>query len=122
MKNPIVIGLLGAGGVGRSFLARMPVLLSHLGPVKAASFGVARRISNTLRAGRPSLDYAPFAECDLICVALPESSIDRVGREISSEISLDRKIVVLCNSTRDSFWPSPLLAGGALVATLNAVD
>ena len=29
---------------------------------------------------------------------------------------------MLCGSARDSFWPSPLLAGGARVVTLNCVE
>jgi len=44
-------GLVGAGGVGRSFLARMPALLERIGPVKGASLRVSRRIANGLRAG-----------------------------------------------------------------------
>lgn len=121
-RGGLVHGMIGAGGVSRSFLARMPVLLGRMGPVKAASFRVARRIENTLRAGEAVTNYAALAPCDLIWVAVPEAGIDRVSRDLAAATPLAGKIVVLCGSTRDSFWPGPLLAGGARVATLNCVE
>lgn len=122
MKNSPVMGLIGAGGVNRTFLARMPVLLARMGPVKAASFRVARRIANTLRAGEAVVSYAALAKCDLIWIAVPDAGLDRVGRDLAAATPLTGKIAVLCGSARDSFWPGPLLAGGARVATLNCVE
>ena len=122
MKSGPVMGLIGAGGVNRTFLARMPVLMARMGPVKAASFRVARRIANTLRAGQAVTNYAALAPCDLIWIAVPDTGIDRVSRDLAAATPLAGKIAVLCGSARDSFWPSPLLAGGALVATLNCVE
>jgi hypothetical protein len=121
-KNGPVMGMIGGGGVNRSFLARMPVLLKRMGPVKGASFRVARRIANTLRAGDAVMSYAELAPCDLIWIAVPDSGLDRVSRDLAAATPLTGKIAVLCGSTRDSFWPSPLLAGGARVATLNCVE
>jgi hypothetical protein len=121
-KSGPVMGMIGAGGVNRSFLARMPVVLSRMGPVKAASFGVARRIANTLRSGEAVTSYAALAPCDLIWIAVPDGGIDKVSRDLAAAIPLAGKVAVLCGSTRDSFWPSPLLAGGARVATLNSVE
>jgi hypothetical protein len=122
MKSGPVMGLIAAGGVNRTFVARMPVLLARMGPVKAASFRVARRIANTLRAGQAVMNYAALAPCDLIWIAVPDAGLDRVSRDLAAAIPLAGKIAVLCGSTRDSFWPSPLLAGGARVATLNCVE
>ena len=116
------MGMIGAGGVNRSFLARMPMLLGRMGPVKAASFRVARRIANTLRAGHAVTNYAAMAPCDLIWIAVPDTGIDRVSRDLAAATPLAGKIVVLCASALDSFWPGPLLAAGALVATLNCVE
>jgi predicted short-subunit dehydrogenase-like oxidoreductase (DUF2520 family) len=121
-KGTPVMGMIGAGGVNRSFLARMPIVLSRMGPVKAASFRVARRIANTLRSGHAVMNYSAMAPCDLIWIAVPDSGIDRVSRELAAATPLDGKIAVLCGSTRDSCWPSPLLTGGARVATLNCVE
>jgi hypothetical protein len=121
-KHFPVMGLIGAGGVNQTFLARMPVLLARMGPLKATSFRVARRIANTLRAGDAVKNYAALAPCDLIWIAVPEAGIDRVSRDLAGATPLAGKVVVLCGSSRDSFWPGPLLAGGARVATLNCVE
>src|SRR5258708_35813715 len=107
MKIGPVMGLIGAGGVNRSFLSRMPVLLGGIGPVKAASFRVARRISNTLRAGKAVKSYAAMAPCHLIWIAVPDAGLDRVSRDLATAIPLAGKVVALCGSTQDSFWPSP---------------
>ena len=121
-KSGLAMGMIGAGGVSRSFLARMPVLLATMGPVKAASLGVSRRIANALRAGHAVTSYAALEPCDLIWIAVPDAAIDRASRDLAAATPLAGKIAVLCGSTRDSFWPSPLLAGGARVATLNSVE
>ena len=122
MKSGPVMGLIAAGGVNRTFLARMPVLLARMGPVKAASFRVARRIANSLRAGQAVTNYAALAPCDLIWIAVPDAGLDRVSRDLAAATPLAGKFAVLCGSTRDSFWPGPLLAGGARVVTLNCVE
>ena len=92
MKKLSVMGLIGAGGVNRSFLARMPVLLGHLGPIKAASFRVARRIANTLHAGRAATGYADLEQCDLIWIAVPDAALDRVSKDLAAAIPLKGKI------------------------------
>jgi hypothetical protein len=116
------MGIIGAGGVNQTFLARMPELLARMGPVKAASLRVARRIANSLRAGRAVVHYSSLEPCDIIWIAVPDAGLDRVLRDLVSAIPLTGKIAVLCGSSRDSFWPSPLLAGGARVVTLNCVE
>ncbi len=122
MINRPVMGLIGAGGVNRSFLARMPVLLGRMGPIKGASLRVARRIANTLRAGHAVTNYTALEPCHMIWIAVPDSGLDRVSKEFAAATQLTGKIAVLCGSTRDSFWPSPLLAGGARMVTLNCVE
>jgi predicted short-subunit dehydrogenase-like oxidoreductase (DUF2520 family) len=121
MRAAPLTGLVGAGGVNRSFLARMPKLLGTLGPVKAASFRVARRIANTLGAGYPVSDYAALKESVLILVDVPESSLDRVIGDLAAYAPLEGSAVILCDSMRDSLWPNPLRAKGASVASLNAI-
>lgn len=114
-------GLVGAGGVSRSFLARMPALLARLGPVKGASFQVSRRIANGLRAGFGVPSYQTLQECDLIWIVVPENKLDSVTQELAAEIRLHGKMVVLCDALRDSLCPSPLRSAGARLASLHCV-
>jgi predicted short-subunit dehydrogenase-like oxidoreductase (DUF2520 family) len=121
MKVQKTAGLVGAGGVSRSFLARMPALLERLGPVKGVSYQVSRRIANGLRAGFGVRSYRALQECELIWIAVPENMLDSITQQIASEIHLDGKMVVLCGALRDSLWHSPLRTAGARLASLNCV-
>jgi hypothetical protein len=121
MKARKLAGLVCAGGASQSFLARMPVLLERIGPVKGTSLRVSRRIANGLRAGTGVADWAPLAACALIWIAVPESSLDSVCAELASAVPLAGKMIVLCDAMRDSFWPSPLRTAGARVAALSCI-
>jgi predicted short-subunit dehydrogenase-like oxidoreductase (DUF2520 family) len=121
MKPP-TMGLIAAGSVNQTFLVRMTGVLSQIGPVKAASFRVARRIANTLRSGTAVESYADMALCDLVWIAVPDAELDRVSHDFASATPLVGRIVVVCASTRDSFWPVPLLNAGARIVTLNCVE
>ncbi len=121
MKRQRPAGLVGAGGVTRSYLARMPALLGRLGPVKGASLRVSRRIANGLRAGTGVSDYSAFKSCQMIWIAVPEASLDAVSAALASAVPLAGKIIVLCDVMRDSFWPSPLRTAGALLVTMNCL-
>ena len=115
------MGLVGAGGVTRSFLARMPAALASLGPVKAPSFREARRIANALRAGYAVSDYASLESCPVIWVAVPEATLERTIRDLAARTPLDGAVVVLCDSGRDSRWPRLLWSKGARVASFDVV-
>jgi hypothetical protein len=121
MKVQKTAGLVGAGGVSRSFLARMPALLARLGPVKGASFQVSRRIANGLHAGYGVPTYQALQECELIWIAVPEHMLDSVAQELAAEICVAGKMVVLCDALRDSLWPSAVRTAGARLASLNCV-
>jgi hypothetical protein len=115
-------GLVAAGGVSQSFLARMPGVLSHLGPIKAGSFRNARRIANSLRRGQAASHYSTLEACSLIWIFVPEQSLDRIVRDLSAQTPIHRTMIVLVGVMRDSLWPSPLLSAGARLATLNVVE
>lgn len=121
MKSRTPAGLVGAGGVNQSFLARMPALLAQLGPVKGSSLKVSRRIANGLRTGCGVTDYLALAPCSLIWMYAPETTLDRLASELASAVPLVGKIVILCDTLRDSLRPSPLRMAGARVATLNCI-
>ena len=119
IRNPV--GLVAAGGVNRSFVARLPALMARLGPVKASSLRLSRRIANQLRAGAGVADYAQLQDCSMIWIFGPENTLDRVTADLARHVRLDGKMVVLAEVIRDSRWPGPLRASGAKVATLNCV-
>ena len=121
MKPDEPLGLVGAGGVNRSFLSRMPALLARLGPVKATSFRVARRVANGFKAGYAVPHYAALEPCPAIFVAVPEAGLDRVLADLAAQIPLRQNVVVLCGCVRDSLSAGPLSAAGARVASLNAI-
>jgi hypothetical protein len=114
-------GLIGAGGVNQSFLARLPAVLEQLGPVKGSSLKVSRRIANGLRAGFGVDDYLALEPCGFIWILAPETALDSITGELASAVTLTGKTVVLCDARRDSLRPSPLRTAGARVVTLNCV-
>ena len=121
MKLRKTAGLVGAGRVSQSFVARMPAFLEQLGPVKGSSLKVSRRIANGLRAGVGVDDYGALEPCDLIWIYAPENLLDALASQLAASQPLTGKTVVLCDMLRDSLWPSPLRTAGARVATLNCL-
>jgi hypothetical protein len=120
------MGLVCAGGVTQSFLARMPALLRHLGPIKTSSFRVSRQAANSLRAGYATSHYSALEPCRLILVAVPEASMERILREMVArtpirKAAFSQNMVVLCGCERDSLAPNPLHLTGARVASLNPI-
>jgi len=115
------VGLICAGGATGSFLARLPSLLARLGPVKASSFRIARQVSHSLRAGQAASHYSALEPCPIVCVWVPDSSLDRTLRDFAAQTPIDKTMVVLCESARESGSPSPLKSTSARVATLHPV-
>jgi hypothetical protein len=109
-------GLICAGGITQSFVARLPSVLAAVGPVKSVSFRVARRLANSLRVGHAVEDSFALRDCESIWIAVPEAMLDGTIAELRH---LPRKQIVVCDSRRDSH---SLKMNGARVATLNAVD
>lgn len=120
------VGLVCAGSVGQSFLARMPALLRHLGPIKTSGFRVSRQVANSLRAGEAASHYSVLESCRLILVWVPEARLERVLRELVArtpirKAPLSTNMLVLCDCVRDSLAVSALHGTGARVATLNPI-
>jgi hypothetical protein len=126
MKFDDGMGLVCTGGLSQSFLTRMPTLLERLGPIKGCSFRISRQISNTLRAGYAASHYSALESCRMIWISVPESSLDRILRDLVAQTPLrkapfTKTMVVLYNCARDTLTPSPLHGTGARVASLNPV-
>src|SRR5580704_17088803 len=119
MKKAQSVGLIGTGSLTDSPLTRFWGLPERLGPVKSASYRVASRIANMLRAGRPVKDYAEFESCDLILVYVPEESVPEVVSEmVSAGISWRGKAVVLLSTWLDSGELHQLAVRGAAVGSI----
>src|SRR5579871_3167718 len=115
-------GLIAVGAVSRSYLARMPSALGRVGPVKASSFQVARRLANTLRAGFAVSHYSALEYCPLIWIFEAEHSLDRIARDLAAQMPIHDTMIVLCESARESATFNSLRGAGARVATLNMVE
>jgi predicted short-subunit dehydrogenase-like oxidoreductase (DUF2520 family) len=122
MKSDLGMGLVSAGSVNRSFLARMPALHAHLGPVKATSFLTAKTAVRTLRAGYAVSHYYALELCKVIWIAVPETSLDRLSSELAAQMPVHRTMVVICDCVRESTAPNALTKTGARIATVNPVE
>jgi len=122
MKKAQSVGLIGTGSLTDSPLTRFWWLSERLGPVKSASYRVASRIANMLRAGHPVKDYAEFESCILILLCVPDETVSRVVSEmLSSGIHWRGKAVVLLSAWLDSGSLRELAAHGASVGSISPV-
>jgi hypothetical protein len=116
------MGLVGAGSLRGSWIARVPSLLRHLGPVKCASYPAARKLVAALRSGYAVAEYAPLEACAAIFVAVPESRLDLVITQLAQQPWIRGAQVVLCSSVRDSWSAKLLRARGARIGSLNPME
>ncbi|MEP7352732.1 MAG: hypothetical protein ABI824_05825 [Acidobacteriota bacterium] len=121
MKTVELMGLIGAGSVSQSLVARMPSLHVQLGPVKSQSYATAKRLTRTLCSGYPVTRYAELEMCPMIWVSVPEKDLRRVIADLAEQTPIRQTMVVLCGTERDSRWAEPLRKRGARVATLNCI-
>ncbi len=120
MQKRQPVALVGAGKVAQSFIGRLPGLLEQLGPVKSFSYRVASRIVNALRAGRAVCDYGEIERCRVVLVCVPDELIGKaVADMINAPVDWTGKVVVLCDSWRDSSVLRPLSERRAITASLN---
>lgn len=121
MQKRQPLALVGAGKVAQSLIGRLPGVLEQLGPVKSFSYRVASRIVNSLRAGRAVCDYTDVGQCRLVLVCVPDEVIGKtVADMISAPVDWTGKVVVLCESWRDSSALRLVADRGAITASLNA--
>lgn len=116
------IGLVGAGSLSRSFIARLPALHERLGPVLAPSYRLASRLVNTLRAGRPVEHYDELEEAQLVLVAVPDANLPQVIADLASGLEdWGERAVLLCDSCEDCVILRELAGRGAATASLTPV-
>ncbi len=121
MKSQKSVGLVCAGGVNQSFLARMPALLGKLGPIKGSSLHVSRRIANRFKAGFGVSAFQQLDPCSMILLCAPDGLLDSICRQLAASLPLKNRNVVICDSTSGSDSAHVIRASGGLVATLNCV-
>ena len=114
--------LIAAGRVNGSFIARLPRLDARLGPGVAQSYRLASRIVNTLGAGHPAKDYGPLARSRVVLICVLPVHVPALSEQLAaSSFDWSGKLVLLCDSERNSSALAPLAAAGASVASLNPI-
>jgi predicted short-subunit dehydrogenase-like oxidoreductase (DUF2520 family) len=122
MKRPLRVGLVVEGNSTRSAVLRLPKLREIIGPIKAASPRVARRLSNFLRAGYVAHDYEELEDAGLILLRIPDEAVPRTVAELAvSDLPFKRLSFVLCETWLSADSLSLLSQRGAAVATLTAL-
>ena len=123
MSKARSLALVGAGPVSRSFLARLPAVAEHLGPVMSLSFRLASRIANALRSGFPVAGYKELDRARIVLVSLPARSLFRVVSELAAApLDWPHKTVILCDAERDSAVLTALASLGAATASLAPLE
>ncbi len=116
------IALLAGGSVSRSSVGQLSRLSEVLGPIKASSFRVASRVANLIRAGHPVHEIAEFADSKMVLVCVPDRAADNAALELDrSAIDWTDRVVVMCDTPRDSRLLAALSAKGARVASFNMI-
>ena len=113
-------GLVAAGGVNLSFLARLRPAVMSISLIKGFSLRVSRRIANGFHHGSAVTEYAALSPCKVIWIYAPEELVAGLCRELASAISLTGKIIIICDTPLASIAFSQLLPGARL-STLNPV-
>lgn len=117
------IGLVGAGSLSRSFLARLPALHERLGPVVAPSYRLASRLVNALRAGRAVERYDELEEAHLVLVAVPDATLPQIVEGLTYGLEdWSGRVVLLCDSREDCAVLRELAERGAATASLTPVQ
>ncbi|MBC7925395.1 MAG: hypothetical protein H7039_07025 [Bryobacteraceae bacterium] len=112
--------LVFAGPVSRGSLIQLPGLQDCLGWVKSSSIPTASRAVHALGCGKAVRDYRDLSEARMFLISVPESSIGAIVQSLaSSELSWQRRTVILFDSEQNSSALLPLQDRGAFAASLN---
>ncbi len=122
MRKQWPVALVVEGSSTTSSTLRLPLLVQELGPIKSAALRVARRQSNSLRAGYAVSDYEDLQAARLVLLHVPDTSVDRIVAEIcASELVFKGISFVLCESWLPLEVLHPLSDRGAAIATTVVV-
>jgi hypothetical protein len=122
MTKQLPFGLVAEGDSRYSEILRLPNLSEDLGPVKANSFGSARKLCNFLRAGYAVTEYDELQAARVILLRVEDEALPRVVEELASAgLVLSNFSFVLCESWMTTDALAPLRDAGAAVATVMNV-
>lgn len=114
------VGLIGAGAVSRSPVARL--LPGALGPVMADSYRLASRLVSSLRAGHPVREWDEMRRARTILIVAPDAAIpELVRRAAAAPVDWRRRVFLLCDSVQTSSVLAPLAARGAFTGSSAAL-
>jgi hypothetical protein len=117
------LGLIVEGNSTSSAILRLPSVGAQLGPVKAGSLQVARRVSNFLRSGYGINTYEELAGSSIILIRVPDGAVARVVTELcESDLDLSQYGFVLCETWMQTEALQPLKERGAAIASLVAAS
>lgn len=120
MQKPLAVALVAAGQVSRANVARLLADSDQLGPIKTASFRVATRVSNTLRAGTPVKRYADLRFAKTVILAVPDADLPRISLELAEcGVSWRGKVIALLSARLDSSDLEVLQQLGAHTGSLH---
>jgi predicted short-subunit dehydrogenase-like oxidoreductase (DUF2520 family) len=122
MKKLLRVGLVVEGNATKSPVLRLSSLIEELGPIKSVSLQVARRISNSLRAGYAVTKYEELAGAPLILLKVPDSEALRVVAElVAAPLPFREMAFVVCETWLTTDVLIPLRRAGAQIASLVSV-
>jgi hypothetical protein len=110
-------GVIGAGAVSASLIGQLPSKTHEIGPVSAASYRVASRIANTLRAGHPvrTADELNGVSCVLFHAPADQAE-SLIGMLEAAAIDWTGKSLIFCDCTVPSAIRQRFKSRGASVA------
>jgi hypothetical protein len=110
-------GILGAGAVSKSLAGKLLTNTQNLGPVAAASFRVASRVANTLRAGYAARSANELNAVAVVLVHAPPDQACLLLRMLeAAAIQWDGKAVIFCDCDDAPEVRARLRARGASTA------
>ena len=119
MKQQQSVGLILESAARESRILGLKKLTHEVGPIKSATFAVARRMSNALRAGYAVRDYKELKTAELVFIFAPDSAIPLIVEGLSkSDLDLNKRSFLICESWLTADVLNPLKERGAGIATL----
>jgi len=120
MRKPRRAALLASGNAPGCPVLRVLAQAEAIGPVVSTSFRVARRIVNTIRAGRAVPSLEEFENCPLIVICVPTQTVSSAVAQLAgAPLEWERHTVILIGS--DARPLAPLAQLGAVTGLVAAV-